>query len=98
MRETEGILLNPGPANTTITVRRALVMPDLCHREPEFFRIMRSCRERLVRLSGGTADWTAALFTGSGSAAAAEAPGSPPPPPRRGPSLRQGASPAPSCP
>src|SRR3989449_5227295 len=70
MAESEWILLNPGPANTTITVRRALVMPDLCHREPEFFRIMRSCRERLVRLSGGTADWTAVLFTGSGTAAA----------------------------
>src|SRR5438128_1001807 len=70
MAETEWILLNPGPANTTTTVRRALVMPDLCHREPEFFRIMRSCRERLVRLSGGTADWTAVLFTGSGTAAA----------------------------
>ncbi len=69
MAETEWILLNPGPANTTITVRRALVMPDLCHREPEFFQIMRSCRERLVRLSGGTSDWTAVLFTGSGTAA-----------------------------
>src|SRR2546426_11364564 len=69
MAEAEWILLNPGPANTTITVRRALVMPDLCHREPEFFQIMRSCRERLVRLSGGTSDWTAVLFTGSGTAA-----------------------------
>ncbi len=65
----EWILLNPGPANTTPTVRQALVMPDLCHREPEFFRIMRACREGLVRLAGGGADWTAVLFTASGTAA-----------------------------
>jgi len=69
MPDTEWILLNPGPANTTMTVRRALVMPDLCHREPEFFKLMRSCRERLVRLAGGTSDWTAVVFTGSGTAA-----------------------------
>jgi len=55
MAEAEWILLNPGPANTTMTVRRALVMPDLCHREPEFFQIMRSCRERLVLPAGGNA-------------------------------------------
>lgn len=69
VRMPDWILLNPGPANTTPSVRRALLMPDLCHREPEFFRIMRSCRERLVRLAGGDAGWTAVLFTGSGTAA-----------------------------
>ena len=45
MREREWILLNPGPANTSRSVREALVMPDLCHREPEFFEMMRECRE-----------------------------------------------------
>ena len=65
----EWILLNPGPANTTRRVREALVTPDLCHREPEFFRVMRSCRERLVRLAGGGAAWSAVLFAGSGTAA-----------------------------
>ncbi len=69
MDDTEWILLNPGPANTSATVRRALVMPDLCHREPEFFSIMRSCRDRLVRLAAaGSRDFTAVLFTGSGTA------------------------------
>jgi 2-aminoethylphosphonate-pyruvate transaminase len=67
--DREWILLNPGPANTSPTVRGALVMPDLCHREPEFFQMMRSCRERLVRLTGGGAAWSAVLFTGSGTAA-----------------------------
>jgi 2-aminoethylphosphonate-pyruvate transaminase len=65
----EWVLLNPGPANTTPTVRAALVMPDLCHREPECFEMMRRCRERLVRLAGADAGWTAVLFAGSGTAA-----------------------------
>jgi 2-aminoethylphosphonate-pyruvate transaminase len=69
MADREWILLNPGPANTSPTVRGALVMPDLCHREPEFFEMMRSCRARLVRLAGGGSAWSAVLFTGSGTAA-----------------------------
>jgi 2-aminoethylphosphonate-pyruvate transaminase len=69
MGEREWILLNPGPANTSRSVREALVMPDLCHREPEFFEMMRDCRERLVRLAGGGAGFAAVLFTGSGTAA-----------------------------
>jgi 2-aminoethylphosphonate-pyruvate transaminase len=69
MAEREWILLNPGPANTTPSVRAALVMPDLCHREPECFDMMRRCRENLVRLAGAGVDWTAVLFTGAGTAA-----------------------------
>jgi 2-aminoethylphosphonate-pyruvate transaminase len=69
MSEREWVLLNPGPANTTATVRRALVMPDLCHREPECFEMMSRCRDGLVRLSGAGAGWSAVLFTGSGTAA-----------------------------
>jgi len=69
MADREWILLNPGPANTTPTVRAALVMPDLCHREPECFEMMRCCRDRLTRLAGATEDWTAVLFAGSGTAA-----------------------------
>lgn len=65
----EWILLNPGPANTSKTVREALLCPDLCHREPEFFDVMRDCRERLVRVAGVASDFTAVLFTGSGTAA-----------------------------
>ena len=69
MSEREWILLNPGPANTSREVREALVMPDLCHREPEFFEVMRDCRERLVRLAEGGDAFAAVLFTGSGTAA-----------------------------
>ena len=68
MADREWILLNPGPANTSARVREALVMPDLCHREPECFEMMRRCRDGIVRLAGAGADWTAVLFTGSGTA------------------------------
>jgi 2-aminoethylphosphonate-pyruvate transaminase len=69
MPPREWILLNPGPANTSPTVKQALVTPDLCHREPEFFEVMRECRERLVRTAGGQGVLSAVLFTGSGTAA-----------------------------
>ena len=65
MTEREWILLNPGPANTSPRVRQALVMPDLCHREPEFFEVMRDVRQRLLASLG----LAAVLFTGSGTAA-----------------------------
>ncbi len=65
----EWILLNPGPANTTSSVKQALITPDLCHREPEFFEVMQRCRQRLVRLAVGRDDWSAVLLTGSGTAA-----------------------------
>ncbi len=44
-------------------------MPDLCHREPECFDMMRSVRERLVRLSGAGDAFSAVLLCGSGTAA-----------------------------
>jgi 2-aminoethylphosphonate-pyruvate transaminase len=69
MTPREWILLNPGPANTSRRVKEALVTPDLCHREPEFFEVMRECRERLVRAAGVAPDFDAVLFTGSGTAA-----------------------------
>jgi 2-aminoethylphosphonate-pyruvate transaminase len=64
----EWVLLNPGPANTSTTVRQALLMPDLCHREPECFDMVRSIRDRLVRLAGGGDLFSAVLLTGSGTA------------------------------
>jgi 2-aminoethylphosphonate-pyruvate transaminase len=69
MPSREWVLLNPGPANTSPRVRHALVTPDLCHREPEFFEVMRECRERLARLACPGGDFTTVLFTGSGTAA-----------------------------
>lgn len=52
MADRERVLLNPGPANTTRSVRAALVMPDLCHREPECFGSL----EELGVTAGGQSD------------------------------------------
>src|SRR5260370_16062132 len=69
MADGEWILLTAGRANATPPVRAALVMRDLCHREPEYFDIMRRCRAEVTRLAGCGRDWTTVLFTGSGTAA-----------------------------
>ena len=69
MADREWVLLNPGPANTSRRVRQALLMPDLCHREPEFFEVMRECRRRLVDVLAIADTFDAVLFTGSGTAA-----------------------------
>ena len=39
------ILLNPGPANTTVTVKRALTKPDICPREKDFGEVLVRVRE-----------------------------------------------------
>ncbi|UCF94206.1 MAG: 2-aminoethylphosphonate aminotransferase [Desulfobacterales bacterium] len=62
------ILLNPGPATTTDTVKYAQVVPDICPREKEFVEIMDEVRRALVRVvHGDPAEYTAVLFTGSGT-------------------------------
>ena len=60
------VLLNPGPATTTDTVKYAQVVPDICPREKEFVDVMDEVRRELVK--GVHADpkkYTAVLFTGS---------------------------------
>lgn len=62
------ILLNPGPATTTDTVKMAQVVPDICPREKEFVGIMRELEEGLVKIVHGNPDvYTAVLFCGSGT-------------------------------
>ena len=62
------ILLNPGPATTTDTVKLAQVVPDICPREKEFGSMMKGLREDLVRIVHGDLDkYTAVLFCGSGT-------------------------------
>lgn len=63
-------LLNPGPVTLSERVRRALLCPDLCHREPAFAALMREVRDGLARVYPGTeAEFSTVLFTGSGTAA-----------------------------
>jgi 2-aminoethylphosphonate-pyruvate transaminase len=62
------ILLNPGPATTTDTVKYAQIVPDICPREKEFGDIMRGMQKDLVRIvHGDPAKYTAVLFCGSGT-------------------------------
>ena len=68
MTVKRNILLNPGPATTTDTVKMAQVVPDICPREKEFGSMMKQMREDLVRIVHGDLDkYTAVLFCGSGT-------------------------------
>ena len=68
MEIKRNILLNPGPATTTDTVKLAQVVPDICPREKEFAAQMAGLREDLVRVvHGDPARYTAVLFCGSGT-------------------------------
>lgn len=62
------ILLNPGPATTTDTVKWAQVVPDICPREKEFADIMRQFRKDILQIVHADPDkFTSVLFTGSGT-------------------------------
>lgn len=62
------ILLNPGPATTTDTVKQAQIVPDICPRETEFVEIMKEIRNDLVKIVHGDLEtYTSVLFCGSGT-------------------------------
>ena len=62
------ILLNPGPATTTDTVKMAQVVPDICPREKEFADLMRKLRADLLKtVHADPQEYTAVLFCGSGT-------------------------------
>jgi 2-aminoethylphosphonate aminotransferase len=63
------ILLNPGPATTTDTVKYAMVVPDICPREKEFGLLVEEITEMLVQVVNGGDRYRAVIFAGSGTAA-----------------------------
>ena len=63
------VLLNPGPVNVSDRVRQALMKGDLCHREPEFSRLMTNVRRMLESLFAPKGGHTAVLVAGSGTSA-----------------------------
>lgn len=63
------MLLNPGPVNTTATVKSALVHHDVCHRDAIFSELMVSLTGKLRRIYRGTPQHTVVAITGSGTAA-----------------------------
>lgn len=62
------ILLNPGPATTTDSVKMAQVVPDICPREREFGTLTESIARDLVAIAGGNSEYKCVLFGGSGTA------------------------------
>ena len=78
---TRNILLNPGPATTTDSVKQALVVPDICPREREFGDVVAQVRSDLLKVAGvDVATHTAVLLSGPGTAAMEAAIGSLVPP------------------
>ncbi|WP_147535601.1 2-aminoethylphosphonate aminotransferase [Bacillus marasmi] len=63
------VLLNPGPATTTDTVKYAQIVPDICPREQDFGTVMEFISSELTKLVGNTEEFTTVLFAGSGTAA-----------------------------
>lgn len=68
MKITRNILLNPGPATTTDSVKLAQAIPDICPREQEFGDLMEYCATEITRFVGDPNQYTTVLFGGSGTA------------------------------
>jgi len=63
------VLLNPGPATTTDSVKYAQVCPDICPREKEFGDVMEWICDELSLMAGKPGRVETVLFGGSGTAA-----------------------------
>ena len=62
------VLLNPGPATTTDTVKMAQIVPDICPREKEFAEKMAQFRRDILGVvHADPKDYTSVLFCGSGT-------------------------------
>ena len=62
------ILLNPGPATTTDTVKQAQIVPDICPREKEFVEVMHEVQDGLLKIVHADPErYAAVLFCGSGT-------------------------------
>ncbi len=68
-RVKRNILLNPGPATTTDTVKYAQIVPDICPREKEFGDVMKFISEEITCFAANTGEYVTVLFGGSGTAA-----------------------------
>ena len=68
MNIKRNILLNPGPATTSDTVKLAQVVPDICPREKEFADLMKKLRRDLLQIvHADEKEYTSVLFCGSGT-------------------------------
>ena len=62
------ILLNPGPATTTDSVKQSLIVPDICPREKEFGDLTQNVLKKIARVVNGENSHSAVILTGSGTA------------------------------
>ena len=68
MEIKRNILLNPGPATTTDSVKLAQIVPDICPREKEFAGMMKDLRNDLLKVVHADPNkYTSVLFCGSGT-------------------------------
>jgi 2-aminoethylphosphonate-pyruvate transaminase len=67
-KSSRKILLNPGPATTTHSVKMAQVVDDICPREYEFGDLMEFVSQELTTIVADTKNYTTILFGGSGTA------------------------------
>lgn len=63
------ILLNPGPANTSLSVKKAQLCDDVCPREKEFGDLQERVQERLTQVVHKGDSFRTVIFAGSGTAA-----------------------------
>lgn len=63
------VLLNPGPATTTDSVKYAQVQSDICPREYEFGDLMEWCATELTKVVADPDEYTTVMFGCSGTGA-----------------------------
>lgn len=63
------VLLNPGPATTTDSVKYAQIVPDICPREREFGSLISWICRKLSDIADSSGSTVTTLFGGSGTAA-----------------------------
>lgn len=63
------VLLNPGPATTTNSVKYAQLVADVCPREEEFGLLMKNISDELTDMVGSKEEFATVLFAGSGTLA-----------------------------
>lgn len=68
MKIKRNVLLNPGPATTTDSVKLAQVVTDICPREKEFGDLMEYCAAEITKFVGDPKEYATVLFGGSGTA------------------------------
>jgi len=61
------VLLTPGPATTTDTVKESLLVSDMWTRHPDFEKLMKSIRTDLLKIVNADNQYTCILFASSGT-------------------------------